>query len=284
MRAQSRSVKCFERMDMATATATLLRSPPPILAPKSSKNFNRITVRVCKCSSSGNSPPLSSITPINQNTLSIIQSSGVIACLRANSAEVAYEAASAALRGGISVLEIVVSTPCVFQILQQLVQDHPTKVLGVGTVLSLEDAINAKDAGAKFFMSPAMMKGIMEAVHDGEVLYIPGAMTPTEILSAYDAGAKIVKVYPVSALGGIRYISALNKPFAHIPMVASQGIKIDSVGDYISCGASSVVLSDAIFEKEAMAQKKFDAIYQLAELAALHGKKAVARKQNNTSN
>ncbi|XP_050230787.1 uncharacterized protein LOC126679824 isoform X2 [Mercurialis annua] len=271
MRAQSRSVKCFERMDMATATATLLRSPPPILAPKSSKNFNRITVRVCKCSSSGNSPPLSSITPINQNTLSIIQSSGVIACLRANSAEVAYEAASAALRGGISVLEIVVSTPCVFQILQQLVQDHPTKVLGVGTVLSLEDAINAKDAGAKFFMSPAMMKGIMEAVHDGEVLYIPGAMTPTE-------------VYPVSALGGIRYISALNKPFAHIPMVASQGIKIDSVGDYISCGASSVVLSDAIFEKEAMAQKKFDAIYQLAELAALHGKKAVARKQNNTSN
>ncbi|EEF36815.1 aldolase, putative [Ricinus communis] len=194
------------------------------------------------------------------------------------SAEVAFEAASAALRGGISVLEIVMSTPCVFQVLEQLMHDHPTKVLGVGTVLDPKDAINAKNAGAKFLMSPAMVKGIMDVVQDDEVVYIPGAMTPTEILSAYAAGAKIVKVYPVSALGGIQYISALNKPFAHIPMVASQGVQIDSVGDYISCGASSVVLSDAIFNREAMAQQNFNAIYRLACLAALHGKEAVVRQ------
>ncbi|KAF4346467.1 hypothetical protein G4B88_019977 [Cannabis sativa] len=109
----------------------------------------------------------------------------------------------------------------------------------------------------------------MDGFQNGEVLYIPGAMTPTEILSAHDSGAKIVKVYPVSVLGGVQYISALKKPFPDISMVASQGITIDSVGEYIANGASSVVLSDAIFDKEAMAQNNFNVIRQLAHFATL---------------
>ncbi|XP_050282817.1 uncharacterized protein LOC126723447 isoform X13 [Quercus robur] len=127
-------------------------------------------------------------------TLTHIHRSGVIACLRANSAELALKAARAALSGGISVLEIVMSTPGVFEVLQQLVQEHPTTTLGVGTVLNVEDAKNAINAGAKFLMSPAMVKDIMVDAQCGEVLYIPGVMTPTEILSAYDSGAKIVKI------------------------------------------------------------------------------------------
>nr|XP_028951268.1 uncharacterized protein LOC103407403 isoform X2 [Malus domestica] len=184
-------------------------------------------------------------------TLAEIENSGVIACLRANSAELAIEAASAAFLGGISVLEIVMSTPGVFEVLQQLVLDHPTRFLG----------------------------DIVDDLRYSEVLYIPGVMTPTEILSAYNTGAKIVKVYPVSALGGTQYISAIKKPFPHISMVASQGIKIDAVGEYIAEGASSVVLSDAIFDKEAMDRKNFNRIYQLAKAAALHGKEAVDRKK-----
>ncbi|XP_040369259.1 KHG/KDPG aldolase isoform X3 [Rosa chinensis] len=193
-----------------------------------------------------------------QKTLTEVDSSGVIACLRANSAELAFEAACAALEGGISVLEIVMSTPGVFEVLQQLVHIYPTRVLGVGTVLNIEDAERAVTAGAKFFMSPVIVK----------------------ILSAYDAGAKIVKIYPVSALGGIHYISAIKKPFPHISMVASQGITIGSAGEYIAKGASSVVLSDAIFDKEAMGQKNFNRIHQLANMAALQCKEAVDRKKN----
>ncbi|XP_058007758.1 uncharacterized protein LOC110667123 isoform X2 [Hevea brasiliensis] len=236
---------------------------PPSLLPRSPPSLKRFGVY------SSSSPQ--SLCPTRETTLSIIHNSGVIACLRANSAELAFEAASAALRGGISVLEIVMSTPGVFQVLQQLVQDHPTVALGVGTLLNVEDAMKAKSAGAKFLMSPAMVMGIMDVTRDGEILYIPGAMTPTE-------------VYPVSALGGIHFISALKKPFPHISVLASQGIMIDSVRDYISCGASSVVLSDAIFNKEAMAQKNFNAIYQLASLAALQGKEAVLRKRNYNPN
>ncbi|XP_030963179.1 uncharacterized protein LOC115984324 isoform X4 [Quercus lobata] len=195
-------------------------------------------------------------------TLTHIHSSGVIACLRANSAELALEAARAALSGGISVLEIVMSTPGVFEVLQQLVQEHPTTTLGVGTVLNVEDAKNAINAGAKFLMSPAMVKDIMVDAQCGEVLYIPGVMTPTE-------------VYPVSVLGGSRYISALKRPFHHISMVASQGITIDSVREYITQGASAVVLSDAIFDKEAISQNNFNEICRLAHFAALQGNEAL---------
>ncbi|KAK8671424.1 hypothetical protein V6N13_038020 [Hibiscus sabdariffa] len=231
----------------------------------------------------------------NQNhTFSLIQDSAVIACLRANSAEQAMEAARAAVNGGITVLEIVRSTPGVFEVLQALVNEYPTKAFGVGTVLTAEDAKTAIKAGAKFLMSPATVNDIIDTVQDADVLYIPGAMTPTEIasealnkdrivvfqiFSAHNAGAKIVKIYPVSALGGVRYISAIMKPFSHIPMVASQGITIDSVGDYIAHGAISVVLSDAIFSKEAMNQNNFNAVSQLAKSAALQGKNAVERKK-----
>ncbi|KAF8398116.1 hypothetical protein HHK36_017041 [Tetracentron sinense] len=219
-----------------------------------------------------------SLSPLSK-ALSEIHNSGVIACLRAPSGELAMEAARAALSGGISVLEIVMSTPGYTRTgAGPSYNNHRAgRIFQVGTVLNSKDAENAIKAGAKFLMSPAMVKDILENVQGGEVLYIPGVMTPTEVFSAYNAGARIVKVYPVSALGGVQYISTLKKPFSHIPMVASQGMTIDSIGAYIAGGASSVVLSDAIFGKEAMGQRNFDAIYQLARLAALQGQEAVKR-------
>ncbi|XP_071909447.1 uncharacterized protein [Coffea arabica] len=137
------------------------------------------------------SVPDTTISKCNE-TLSAIQNSGIIACLRAESAELAFEAARAALNGGITVLEIVMSNPGVFEVLQQLVHEYPTKIIGVGTVLNLEDAKHAMSHGAKFLLSPAM--GILDDVSCSKALYIPGAMTPTEILSAFSSGAKMIKV------------------------------------------------------------------------------------------
>nr|XP_027065613.1 uncharacterized protein LOC113691599 isoform X4 [Coffea arabica] len=207
------------------------------------------------------SVPDTTISKCNE-TLSAIQNSGIIACLRAESAELAFEAARAALNGGITVLEIVMSNPGVFE---------------VGTVLNLEDAKHAMSHGAKFLLSPAMVMGILDDVSCSKALYIPGAMTPTEILSAFSSGAKMIKVYPVSALGGIQYIAALKKPFPHIPLIASQGITVDLVGEYIAHGATSVVLSDAIFSKKAMGERNFETIYQLSRSAASQAIEAVER-------
>ncbi|KAK8466260.1 hypothetical protein PHAVU_008G043200 [Phaseolus vulgaris] len=159
---------------MDAATATLSMCPCHIFS--SSLPSLRMHVRV-----SSRIPHLSASAV--DKTLSQINNSGIIACLRANSAEVAMKAANAAIAGGVSVLEIVVSTPGVFEVLQQLVKEHPTMALGVGTVLRIEDAKNAIDAGAKFLLSPATVKDIMvmDYVQSGKVLYIPGTMTPTEL-------------------------------------------------------------------------------------------------------
>ncbi|WRX12678.1 KDPG/KHG aldolase - like 1 [Theobroma cacao] len=225
-------------------------------------------------------PCCSSSSRNHNHTFSLIQDCAVIACLRANSAEQAMEAARAAVNGGIEVLEIVRSTPGVFEVLQALVKEYPTKAFGVGTVLNAEDAKTAMNAGAKFLMSPATVKDIMDDVQDADVLYMPGVMTPTEGTSLINSfGIESFSLYVSSnnteGFCGTRYISAIMKPFPHIPMVASQGITIDSVGDYIAQGAISVVLSDAIFDKEAMGRNNFNAIHQLAKSAALQGKIAV---------
>ncbi|CAK7336443.1 unnamed protein product [Dovyalis caffra] len=252
-------------MDMVATSWRLTPQILPQLSPKV-KSFRVYS------SSSSLSP-----SPITQKTLSSIQNSGVIACLRANSAALAYEAATAAVKGGISVLEIVMSTPGVFQVLRQLVKDYPTLALGVGTVLNAEDARNSMNAGAKFLTSPATVKDIMDDFQKDEVLYIPGVMTPTEILSAYDAGSKIVKVSAIR----FPYLTKLVKQLVmrwgchDLTPCAQPAHKL--YRGYISSGASSVVLSDAIFNQEAMAQRNFSAVYQLASLAALEGKEAVER-------
>uniref|UniRef100_A0A7N0UCI7 Uncharacterized protein n=1 Tax=Kalanchoe fedtschenkoi TaxID=63787 RepID=A0A7N0UCI7_KALFE len=249
------------------------QNPPRYFISRPTHNHRQFTTVSCCCSTPSHPRAL-------HKTLSEITSSGIIACLRAPSADVAREAAAAALSSGISVLEIVMSTPGVLQVVGDLVGDYPTSTIGVGTVLNAEDAKKAVDCGAKFLMSPAIVTGILDYARNGEFLYIPGVMTPTEILSAHAAGAQVVKVYPVSALGGVQYISALKKPFPHIPMVASQGITIDSIRDYIACGAVAVVLSDSIFDKDAISRKNFKMISQLAYTASYSAKEAIEQKNS----
>ncbi|XP_068660145.1 uncharacterized protein [Aristolochia californica] len=208
--------------------------------------------------------PMASFTL--SKTLAEIENSGVVACLRAQSGKLAVEAARVALGAGISVLEVVMSTPGAVEVIQELSHDHPASIIGAGTVLTVKDARNAIKAGAKFLMSPVTVKEILDEVQGTNVLYIPGVMTPTE-------------VYPISALGGPQYISAIKKPFSHIPMVASQGITLDTTRTYIVQGASAVVLSDAIFEKHAMQDRNFDVIHQFACCAASNGREAVKTKR-----
>ncbi|KAL9269513.1 KHG/KDPG aldolase-like protein [Drosera capensis] len=227
------------------------------------------------------SSPTRSPASSSDRVLSCIKASGVIACLHAPSPELALGCARAALDGGISALEIVASTPGVFDVLSQLVLERPCTTLGVGTVLSASDAEAAIDAGAKFLMSPAFVVDVLRVAGDSGVVYIPGVMTPTEILWAHGAGGKMVKVYPVSALGGTKYIAAIRKPFPHIPLIASQGITMDVVGDYIAAGATAVVLSDAIFDREAVKQGDFDRISVLAGLAASMGYESVNRVRSS---
>ncbi|KAJ3669353.1 hypothetical protein LUZ60_011303 [Juncus effusus] len=232
------------------------------------------------------SPPLLlrhlSLPPLRASATSLpspkalvdIQSSKIIACLRAQDGKMAVEAACAAITGGVTVLEIVMSTPGALEVIKMLRTDFPSVTLGVGTVLSFEDAKKAVKAGAQFLMSPCTVPEILHGYQSSEILYIPGVMTPTEIFSAYNAGAQIVKIYPVSLLGGEKYISTLKRPFPNISMIASQGITTDSIEKYMEAGTCAVVLSDAIFDKEAMSENNFEEIQRLANLAMLQSSQA----------
>ncbi|CAN6213542.1 unnamed protein product, partial [Urochloa humidicola] len=165
--------------------------------------------------------------------------------------------------------DVELSTPGVLEVIEDLCRSYPSLTFGVGTVLNAVDARKAIAAGAQFLMSPGTVMEILHDLEESKVLYIPGVLTPTEVLSACSAGAKVVKVYPVSVMGGELYMSALKKPFPLIPMVASQGIQTGSIKGYLEAGASAVVLSDAIFDKELMRKGKFSEIAELASLATL---------------
>ncbi|XP_021308625.1 uncharacterized protein LOC8069103 isoform X2 [Sorghum bicolor] len=166
-------------------------------------------------------------------------------------------------------LEVVMTTPGVLEVIEDLCRSYPSLTFGVGTVLNAADARKAIEAGAQFLMSPGTVLDILHDLEESNVLYIPGVLTPTEVLSACSAGAKVVKVYPVSVMGGEAYMSALKKPFPVVPMVASQGIKIGSIKGYMEAGASAVVLSDTIFDNQLMKDRKFSKISELANLATL---------------
>ncbi|XP_042374128.1 uncharacterized protein LOC121967767 isoform X3 [Zingiber officinale] len=146
------------------------------------------------CSRAHSAAAGTATSPPSSGTLEAILSSRIIACLRAQDADTAMEAACAALSGGISVLEIVMSTPGVLEVVKELLNHYPSSVIGVGTVLNAEDARKAVNAGAGFLMSPGTIMEILVDHHNSNVLYIPGAMTPTEVLFAHNTGARIVKV------------------------------------------------------------------------------------------
>ncbi|RLN33859.1 KHG/KDPG aldolase-like [Panicum miliaceum] len=233
--------------------------------------------------------------------LSAILRSRVIACLRAEDGVTALQAAHAAVRGGVTVfhapLLLLTYVPyCsvggrdvdsgsaggdagftlfLCKVVEDLCRSYPSLTFGVGTVLNAADARKAIGAGAQFLMSPGTVMEILHDLEESKVHYIPGVLTPTEVLSACSAGAEVVKVYPVSVMGGEVYMSALKKPFPHVPMVASQGIQIGSIKGYVEAGASAVVLSDAIFDKELMRKGKFSEISELASLATFEALQSI---------
>ncbi|KAL2612995.1 hypothetical protein R1flu_024687 [Riccia fluitans] len=205
---------------------------------------------------------------IMESTVLGLRKAGIIACLRTTCADLALGAARAALDGGLTVMEVTMTTPSAAKVIQSLVREYPSAIIGAGTVLSWREAEIAKQAGANFLTSPVTVEEMVRAHSDGPVLFLPGAMTPTEVVSAYNMGAPAVKLFPTALLGDIRFVLALRKTLGHIPLIPSNGISLDMVESYLSAGVMAVILSDAIFEKSAVECRDFSRITTLATSAA----------------
>jgi 2-dehydro-3-deoxyphosphogluconate aldolase/(4S)-4-hydroxy-2-oxoglutarate aldolase len=173
---------------------------------------------------------------------------GVFLCVRLGEEAPLVDACAAAVRGGLTVLEITLTTPGALKAIEHFAR-VPGVVAGGGTVLTSDDARAVADAGGHFALSPVFDPGVVDEAHRLGLLAVPGTSTPTEILAAHRHGAHLVKVFPAAALGGAAFIRAVRGPLPDIPLVPTNGITADNLFDYVAAGAVAVGVGGDVFPK-----------------------------------
>ncbi|HTD22534.1 MAG TPA: bifunctional 4-hydroxy-2-oxoglutarate aldolase/2-dehydro-3-deoxy-phosphogluconate aldolase [Terriglobales bacterium] len=193
-----------------------------------------------------------------------IEQVGIIPAVRVSSAEDARFAAETVNRGGIPVAEITVTVPGAMEVISDLSRRIPEMVVGAGTVLDIEIARRCLDAGAKFLTSPGLVLDVMEFAVKNEVVVIPGALTPTEVITAWKAGADMVKIFPCAQVGGDSYIRALKAPLPQVPLVASGGVNQQTALNFVLAGAAALGIGTELIPKEAVQRRQAERILELA--------------------
>ena len=178
---------------------------------------------------------------MGDRVLERIAAAGIIPVVRAPSGELAIRVIEAIRAGGIDVFEVTMTVPGALSVIDELSSRFGEEVLiGAGTVLDAETAGACIVAGAAFVVSPILDAGTITCGQTHAVPVIPGALTPTEIVRAAQAGAEMIKVFPCGALGGASYIRSLKAPLPHLRLVATGGVSLETVGDFIRAGVSAV--------------------------------------------
>lgn len=192
--------------------------------------------------------------------------SALTAVIRYDDPEVAYEACLAAARGGIQTLEVTTAVPDHFDVIRRL-REATGGPVGVGTVMGPSQAEAAAAAGAAFVVTPVLLPDVAAACRELDILCVLGALTPTEIHLALQAGAGLVKIFPIASVGGPRYVQLVTAPLGRIPIWVSGGVSLEDVPAYLKAGVRAVGLTDAVFAPEALKARDYDAIRQAAERA-----------------
>jgi 2-dehydro-3-deoxyphosphogluconate aldolase/(4S)-4-hydroxy-2-oxoglutarate aldolase len=190
---------------------------------------------------------------------------GIIPVVRASSAGEARIAADAVCQGGIPIVEITMTVPGAVEVIRELVKQCGSDVLiGAGTVLNAEAARRCLDAGAQFLVSPGLNLPTVEfAAREGK-LVMAGALTPTEIMAAWEAGADFVKIFPCGPVGGAKYIKALKGPFPKIPFVPTGGVNLNTAAEFIEAGAVALGVGGECVQAEALKSNKPEIIVENA--------------------
>jgi 2-dehydro-3-deoxyphosphogluconate aldolase/(4S)-4-hydroxy-2-oxoglutarate aldolase len=166
---------------------------------------------------------------------------GIVPVIRASSAQLAIRAADAVCAGGIPIVEMTMTVPGAIEAIAQLAKSVGSEVLiGAGTVLDSQTAKQCIDAGAEFIVSPGFDLETVQTVSRLGKLMMAGALTPTEVISAWKAGSDFVKVFPCGAVGGAKYIKALQAPLPQIPMIPTGGVNMETAADFIRAGAAAL--------------------------------------------
>lgn len=198
------------------------------------------------------------------NTLSKILQTGIIAIMRAQSSEQLLAAADAILAGGVDIIEVTMTTPGALETIRQAVAMYGERVaFGAGSVLDAETARSAVLAGAQFIVCPTLNLETIRICKRYSVPVVPGAYTPTEILTAWEAGADLVKVFPAE-VGGPAYIKAIKAPLPQIQLVPVGGVDLNTTAEFIRAGAAAVGVGSALINQKLLDEGNFSEITRRA--------------------
>jgi 2-dehydro-3-deoxyphosphogluconate aldolase / (4S)-4-hydroxy-2-oxoglutarate aldolase len=197
--------------------------------------------------------------------LSGILETGIVPVVRTESADGAIQAIQAIYRGGIRTAEITMTVPGAIRALEKVADEFGDRiVLGAGTVLDPETARACMLAGAEFIVTPALNLATIEICKRYSKVILPGALTPTEVLTAWQAGADMVKIFPCSAVGGAKYIKALRAPFPQIEMIPTGGVTVETCGDFLKAGAAAVAVGAELIDAVHIREGKFEVFEERA--------------------
>jgi len=197
----------------------------------------------------------------NLETIERITEVGLVPIVRANSAEEAISIAEAIKAGGVSILEITMTVPGALRVIEKVAELYGDEVLlGAGTVLDAETARAVILAGVEFIVTPSLKISTIEVCRRYSKVVIPGALTPTEVVSAWEAGADFVKIFPCEGVGGPKYIKALKGPFPQINFIPTGGVSLDTAADFIAAGSCALAVGSELVDKTAVANKDFGKI------------------------
>ena len=203
------------------------------------------------------------------NKADVIQSirdTGIIPVVRARSADEAMKAIDAIREGGISILEITMTVPGAIGVIEEVSKRYGSDaVVGAGTVLDGETARACILAGARFVVSPSLNLETIEVCRRYGVAVMPGALTPTEVVQAWSAGADFVKVFPAGAVGGASYIKSLKAPLPQIELVPTGGVSLKTAADFIKAGASALGVGADLVDVQAIRDGKQSVITERAQ-------------------
>jgi len=190
---------------------------------------------------------------------------GLVAVIRAPSGDALAEVAEALLAGGVDVMEITFTVPGAVRVLERVADRLGDRVLlGAGTVLDSETARIALLAGAQFIVSPHTDLQVIQLCRRYDKLVMPGALTPTEVVQAWQAGADVVKVFPADAVGGAKYLKSLKAPLPQVQLLPTGGVDLNSAADFLRAGACALGIGGSLVEPEAVQRGDLGRIESLA--------------------
>ena len=195
-----------------------------------------------------------------EDWLKFVKQERIIAVIRSPDFSTGRKMAQAVAAGGIKLIEITANSDRPWALIERLRAELPYCSIGAGTVLTRSDVLSAIAGGAEYIFTPHLDFSLIKAANTSEIPIVPGALTPTEIITAWQSGATAVKVFPIQSVGGASYLQVLQGPIGHIPLIPTGGVTVVNAPDFLAAGAIAVGIAGSLFPQAEILQADWQSI------------------------